>query len=171
MFSKDDVQSWYIFYTYPRSEKKAFISLESAGYEVYIPLIESRRIWKNRQIKLITEPLFPNYIFVRITQERIFCVLENSKIVNYISCGTSPSKLNSEDIDHISKLLKVGDDISIDPEMQTGQFVKVIKGPLKGYEGVLTTKKGGARFGIEIKGLPYTISVEINSNCTRIMYP
>lgn len=59
-------KGWYIIYTRPRHERKVREALIKAGIECYLP---ERMVLKQRKDrkKYISEPLFPSYVFVFVT--------------------------------------------------------------------------------------------------------
>jgi transcription antitermination factor NusG len=61
------VKNWYALYTKPRWEKKIHKLLQQKGIESYCPLNKVRRKWSDR-IKVVEEPLFKSYIFVRVEE-------------------------------------------------------------------------------------------------------
>jgi len=59
-------RKWYAVFTVPRSEKSAVRHLDMRNIESFLPTYETVQVWKNRQKKRITHPLFPSYLFVHI---------------------------------------------------------------------------------------------------------
>ena len=59
---------WYAIYTRPRWEKKVDLLLKDQGLESYCPLNKVKRKWSDR-IKLVEEPLFKSYVFVRTDEK------------------------------------------------------------------------------------------------------
>jgi transcription antitermination factor NusG len=55
---------WWALYTRHQHEKTVADMLSSKGFEVFLPLYDSMRRWKDRT-KLLSLPLFPCYVFVR----------------------------------------------------------------------------------------------------------
>lgn len=56
--------AWCALYTRHQHEKAVAQMLAAKGMEVFLPLYESVRRWKDRN-KLLALPLFPCYVFVR----------------------------------------------------------------------------------------------------------
>ena len=56
---------WYVIYTKNRHERKVAEQLERVGVEYFLPCINAVRQWYDRK-KIISVPLFPSYIFVKI---------------------------------------------------------------------------------------------------------
>lgn len=156
---------WYIFYTCPKAEKKVQQELIEKQYEVFLPVIRKLRVWKNRQRKYIDVPLFPNYIFVHTYKRELFNIIKLPNIITYIHCAGKPSMISSEDIEGIKKMLSLETQkVSVTNNFNEGEKVRIIEGPLTGYEGVLNYYKGRSRFGIKLKEINQTVLIEINAN-------
>jgi transcriptional antiterminator RfaH len=59
--------SWYVIYSKPREEYRAKENLENQGYEVFLPTCQIETLL-NSKVSLITEPLFPRYLFINLDQ-------------------------------------------------------------------------------------------------------
>ena len=62
-------QIWYVVYTRPRWEKKVALTLSEKGIENYCPLNKVMKKWSDRH-KIVLEPLFKGYVFVRVAEQR-----------------------------------------------------------------------------------------------------
>ena len=60
---------WYAVNTRPRWEKKIAKVLDTKGIENYCPVNKVTRQWSDRK-KVILEPLFKCYVFVKIEDEK-----------------------------------------------------------------------------------------------------
>lgn len=153
--------NWYIFYTHPRAEKVVKSELEKRGYEVFLPMRKELKIWKNRQKKWIDRVLFSGYIFVNTQVHEIYNILKIPKVVTYISCGGNPSFLRLKEIHCIRMMINLEQDFTIEPTFCEGEKVRIMSGPLVGYEGVLIEQKGKSKFGIQLKEINYTMLINI----------
>ena len=61
-------RKWLAIYSRPRWEKKVNQLLVEKGFESYCPLNKVRRKWSDR-MKIVEEPLFKSYVFVKVTDE------------------------------------------------------------------------------------------------------
>jgi hypothetical protein len=59
-----DPLAWWAVYTRHQHEKVIAEMLSLKGFEVFLPLYESTRRWKDRKM-VLSLPLFPCYLFVR----------------------------------------------------------------------------------------------------------
>jgi transcription antitermination factor NusG len=158
--------SWYVFYTFPRAEKLVKTELEKMNYEVFLPQVRTLRVWKNRQKRLIYQVLFPSYIFVKTFKEDLCKIRQVDKIVTYIHIGGEPSIISDKEIECINKMLDMNHNISTNTSFCEGQKVRIIRGPLKGFQGLLLQQNGKYRFGIQLKDIHQNISIDI---CTDVL--
>lgn len=82
--SKTDSQSqfdlkWFVFYTYPRSEKVVYKDLLMRGFNVFLPMTKTLKVWKNRQKKYIEQVLFPGYIFIYTRPSELYFITQIGK--------------------------------------------------------------------------------------------
>ena len=56
---------WYVVYTQPNGESRADAHLRRQGYVTFLPKLLRRRRHA-RKIELVSRPLFPRYIFVKM---------------------------------------------------------------------------------------------------------
>lgn len=154
---------WFVFYTCPRAEKKANEYLLSLNYETFLPLKKEFKIWKNRQRKHIEVPLFPSYIFVHIFQYEISEINRVRGICTCVTCAKKPVSISDNDIMSLKIMLDM--DIStIDNYNPTiGDRIRILEGPLCGYEGILVKIKDKDKFAINIENVNLTAVVDLQN--------
>src|SRR5260370_3992395 len=91
---------WYAVYTCANHERRVAEQLRERCIEHFLPLCECERRWKDRRVTLQT-PLFPGYIFVRVTLYDRLRVLQTPGIVHLVSFGGHPAPLPPEEIQAI----------------------------------------------------------------------
>jgi len=155
--------NWYVFYTCPRAEKVVRQELIYRGYEVFLPAYKTLSYWKNRQKKMIEKVLFPGYIFVYTEPYELYNISGTPKVVTYINCAGKPSVVPQKDIEAIKMMLSLPEDITVETDFYEGDRVKIMYGPLAGYEGILIEQKGKQKFGIQIKDINQTVFIEIKT--------
>ena len=153
---------WYIFYLRPKAEKAVRNELVNRGYEVYWPTYRAVRVWKNRQKKLIELPLFPNYLFVYTFLHELYAIKCLPKVVSYIASDGRPSVISEREIDGIRRMVGLEEQITVEAKFCKGQHVRIVSGPLAGYEGILTRRNGKNRFGIALKAINQTAFIDID---------
>ena len=93
---------WYAVYTRPRWEKKVNNLLLNKGVESYCPLNKVRRKWSDR-IKVVEEPLFKSYVFVKIADEHRTEVRMTDGVINFVYWDGKPAIIKEKDIQTIRR--------------------------------------------------------------------
>ncbi|WP_308225829.1 UpxY family transcription antiterminator [uncultured Prevotella sp.] len=73
-------RQWFVLrVSYGRIIKaKAFV--EAKGFECYVPM-RYKEVKKHDKKRIITEPLFPSFLFVHVTAEQVETLIHDSKVV------------------------------------------------------------------------------------------
>jgi transcription antitermination factor NusG len=131
---------WFAVYTRSRHEKTVASKLSEKGVEVFLPLRQVLRRWKDRR-KEIAIPLFSSYVFVRIPLTEKLFVLQTPGVAQILSEGSKPVPIPEEQIESIQKLVSSGLKYDPYPYLKEGAHVSVVRGPLKGVTGILLGKR------------------------------
>lgn len=128
-------KNWYAVYTRPRWEKKIAENLTKKGIENYCPLNRVLRQWHDRK-KIIHEPLFTCYVFVRV-EEAIFSEIKKTEgIINFVYWLRKPALINKSEIETIKKFLNEYSNIQLEKvALNIHDKVKILGGPLMNQEG------------------------------------
>lgn len=163
METRTDLRSpWCAVYTRHQHEKTIGEMLEAKGFEVFLPLYESTRRWKDRR-KVISLPLFPCYVFVRGAHERRLPVLTTPGVHMIISRGERIATVPEEEIEAIRRIIDGQLSVEPHPFLRCGERVRVVRGSLQGVEGILTRKKNLYRLVLSVDMLAQAVSVEIDA--------
>jgi transcription antitermination factor NusG len=154
--------AWCAVYTRHQHEKSIGEMLRAKGFEVFLPLYESTRRWKDRR-KILSLPLFPCYVFVRGAHERRLPVLTTPGVHMIISRGERVATVPDEEIEAIRKAVEGPLSVEPHPFLRCGERVRVMRGSLEGVEGVLTRKKNLYRLVLSVEMLAQSVSVEIDA--------
>jgi len=138
-------KKWYALYTKPRWEKKIDTVLVRKGIESWCPLQKIERQWSDRK-KIIEDPLFKSYVFVRIDDTERTNVLMTDGVLNFVYYLGKPAVIKDAEVDLIKKYL-AEKDASIFIISQEGfkeeTKIKVNHGVFMGNEG--TVLRGGKK--------------------------
>ncbi|WP_127128420.1 transcription termination/antitermination protein NusG [Pseudoflavitalea rhizosphaerae] len=119
---------WYALYTKPRWEKKVNRLLNERGIESYCPLNIVRRKWSDRY-KMVEEPLFKSYVFVKIQQEEQSAVRLTPGVINFVYWQGKPAIVKENEVDAIKKYLNEYNFVYVEPiPMKIGQQVIIQSG-------------------------------------------
>jgi transcription antitermination factor NusG len=149
-------------YTRHQHEKAVNRILMSKGFETFLPLCATLNQWKDRS-KLIHQPLFPCYVFVRAEKSEWMNVLITPGVQMIVSCGGAPAVVPEEEIRAIQRLMQIGEFVEPHPFLKFGDRVRVKSGPLAGVEGFLVRKKNLYRLVVCIEILGKAASTEIDA--------
>ena len=141
----EPIKKWYALYTKPRWEKKIDGRLVKKGIESWCPLQKIEKQWSDRK-KIIEEPLFKSYIFVRIDPTEKADVLMTDGILNFVHYLKKPAVIKDSEVETIKKYLSEKDaKVSIISEEGYAKEtkIKVNHGVFMGNEG--TVLRGGKK--------------------------
>lgn len=156
-------------YTRPRWEKKVHFLLKDKGIESYCPLNKVRRKWSDR-IKIVEEPLFKSYVFVKVDESDRAAVRTTDGVINFIYWDGKPAVIREKEIQAIKKFLDEHENVSVvKAEFKPSQRVVVTAGTLMDKEGhVLEVKNKVARVAIESMG--YILVADIDKHKLALVH-
>lgn len=159
---------WYAVYTRHQHEKSAADWLSRKGFEVLLPLYHSENRWSDRK-KVVSLPLFPNYLFVEADLERRLDVLRSPGVCWFVGNSSGPAAITPDQIETVRKLAEFPTQVEPHPYLECGTDVRVRKGPLAGLSGVLVRIKNKQRVVISLTLLQKAAAVEVDgSNLERL---
>lgn len=154
-------KKWYAVYTKPRWEKKVDKLLIEKGMESYCPLQKIQRQWSDRK-KIVEEPLFKSYVFVRIADEEQTEMRMVNGVVNFVYWMGKPAIIKDREINIIKKFLNEYDNVEVERvEIEPNNKVFINSGALMDKEAtVLSVMKNTVKVVIESIGLCLVASID-----------
>jgi transcription antitermination factor NusG len=144
---------WFAVYTRPRWEKKVVKLLDEKGIENYCPLNKVVKQWSDRK-KVVLEPIFKSYVFVRVSDEDKWDLKKINGIINFVHWLGKPAHIRDEEISSIKKFLNEFSEIEVEQELEINSKVRIKQGVLMNYQGILLEISGNrAKIKIESMGL------------------
>lgn len=129
--------NWYALQTRPRWEKKVASSLDKKGIEYYCPLNKTLRQWSDRK-KIVLEPVFKSYVFIKISEEKKWEIKKIDGILNYVYWLGKPAQIKEAEIDLIRKFLNEFKDVAVEQKnFHLNSKVRIKQGLLMNYEGTI----------------------------------
>ena len=126
---------WYAIYTRPRWEKKVNLLLKERGVESYCPLNKVKRKWSDR-LKIVEEPLFKSYVFVKIDDGEKTIVRMTNGVMNFVYWNKKPATIKEREIQTIKRFLDEHENIHVYPkELKLNERVRITSGSLMDQEG------------------------------------
>lgn len=153
--------NWYVVYTRTQHEKKLHQDLERISVESYLPLIETVSFWSDRK-KIISRPLFPNYLFVRISCREYHWLAGNNRVIGFVKSGDELSVIRDDLFEAMVKIVRGRMEYTLNNNsFEPGTSVRVTGGPLSGISGIVIKKEGNSYLTVEIKPVNKTFIVRI----------
>ncbi len=123
---------WFVCHTKPRTEKKFALLLAQEEFEHYLALVQSVRHY-GAQKKTFTKPVFPGYVFARLTPEKKERVYRQDLLVRALPVENEPLFLRQ--LADVKTVCASGLEAVLHPLIRRGTRVRVTDGPLRGLEG------------------------------------
>ena len=153
---------WYALSTFSNHERVVAEQLRERTVPHFLPLYKSLRRWKDRRVELQL-PLFAGYVFVHIALRDRLRVLEIPSTARLVGFGGPPIALPDHEIEALRTSLSREVRAEPHPFLTMGKHVRVISGPLVGFEGIVVRKKKQFRFVISLDLIMRSVSVEMNA--------
>lgn len=133
---------WFVLYTKSRSEKMVAEKLRALNVEVYCPLIKSQRQWSDRT-KVVEEPLFRSYCFVRLKEHERSVVFGVPGLVRYLFWQGKPAIVRDTEIDSIKSMLNEVDHQLIHAQpLRAGDLLTIKSGVFQDSVGTIVRQDG-----------------------------
>jgi transcription antitermination factor NusG len=156
-----DESHWYAAHTRANHEKRLAEQFAERSVEHFLPLYESERRWKDRRVTLQL-PLFPGYILVRLPLRERMRVLQIPGVARLVGFNGSPVPLPDAEIEALREKLNRQVRAEPHPYLQAGRRVRVRRGPLEGFEGILVRRKHKFRIVVSIDLILRSIAAEVD---------
>lgn len=154
---------WIAVLVQVNCEKKTATRLGKVGYETYIPTQQEVHQWSDRK-KKVDRLIMPMVVFVRATENEEEWLRNQSFIHKLLALpGSDEDKkrfatpIPDNQIERLKFLLENAESkVTIVSNFKVGDSVRVISGPLKGLEGVVSeVDEKSSIVGIQIDWLGY----------------
>lgn len=156
--------SWFAVYTTCRHEKRIAQYLKQLEIENYLPLYRVSRKWRDGSRVTLELPLFPSYIFVRITRsERVNVLSVPGALAVVGGTGGEPAVLPDSAIEALQAGLKEHR-IEPHPCLRVGQLARIRSGAFAGMEGIVIRRKSGCRVVLTLEQIMQSVAVELDEN-------
>lgn len=154
--------SWFAVRTRPRYEKKVARQLRELGITSFLPVVRERHRWSDR-LKTIDAPMFPCYLFVRISSagKARTSVLGVPGVAGFVGVGRAALPIPSEEIEALQLLVASRLDCQPHFFVTTGQRVRILGGCLDGVEGRVMRHDGDDRLVIAVSGIERAVAVRV----------
>jgi transcription antitermination factor NusG len=153
---------WWAVYIRHQHEKAVAENFSSNGLEVFLPLYNVVRQWKDRKRQL-SLPLFPGYVFLRGEPGRRVQVLSTPGVHSIVTIAGRPAPIPEVEIEAIRRAVESSLWLEPHPFLCRGDRVRIKSGVLAGIEGILIRRKGSYRLILSAELLQKSVAVEVDA--------
>ena len=131
--------AWHAVWTRSRHEPQVCGELAAKGIEAFLPTITQVSRWSDRT-KSIAWPLFPGYCFARFEPDLLSRVSRCTGVVSVLSNAGRPIPIPAAEIEALQRIVASGVQFDRFPQLEPGDRVRVVSGPLAGVTGRLVRR-------------------------------
>ncbi len=157
---------WFVLYTKSRNEKLVADKLHTRGIEVYCPLIKTKRRWSDRT-KIVLQPLFPSYCFVRLDERDRAKVFGVSGVVRYLFWQKQAAIVRDSEIDAIRLMLnEIDNDLIQVKSYRPGDSLHIASGSFTDVSGTVVHQQGKI-VTILLNSLQVVLTVDLSKTLVK----
>jgi transcription antitermination factor NusG len=156
--------AWYAVYTRARHEAAVTKQIAHLGYKPFFP---KRRILSRRKDrrKIIEAPLFPGYVFAKVTPTDFNKLLSLSGAVKLLGDKGRPAPIPEEEIESVKILVQSEAEIEPHPYLREGDKVRIVSGPLKDAVGwLLRVEPRRSLLVVSVNILNRSVAIELGDD-------
>ena len=161
----NSTKRWYILYTKAGNEKKVSGLLSRKNIDNYYPL---KRQLTGRK-KLVLEPLFISYVFVRVEESKLQQVKMVDGVINFAYWLGKPAVILDEEIDIMKRFLNEYSSIQVEKiPFNVDGVVRMINNPVLEHKGqVISVKNNTVK--IVLPSIGYVLVAELEKSNVEII--
>ena len=114
-------------------------------------------------MKTVAMPLIPGYVFVKTSLPCLRELLYFPGVVRIISCQGKPCEVRESEISLLEMIIAHGFPAEHSIKCCVGDKVRVVRGPLKGWEGKVSRTYGPNKVMFQFESIGQVISVEVGA--------
>jgi transcriptional antiterminator RfaH len=127
---------WHVVYTKVREEFRALENLQHQGFEVFLPTCRVQKKYQ-QTLKLVTEPLFARYLFIRLSDvtSNWFPIRSTRGVAQLLRFGqfTDPVVIPDEMVECLKD--RCSKEKLLHELFYPGELLEITNGPFKGLSG------------------------------------
>ena len=164
------IPQWVAVKTMSRHEKVVYNSLQSKGYEVYLPTRKELHKWKDRK-KWVAVPLISTYVFCKIVKEDLFWINSEKSVSRVITFGDDVAIVSEKEIEYMKLLVSSEYELFIKSisELKKGKKVRVLAGSCEGMEGYIIKSSKDGNFAVQIDSISMMVQATVEKEYLQII--
>jgi transcription antitermination factor NusG len=130
---------WFVAHTKPRCEKKLVRYCQREDISATLPCYRAAHKYRRKTV-VFDKPLFPGYVFLRISNQQRGKVYQSDCLANLLEVIDQEHFF--QQLSEILCALETGLEIRLAPAIGKGMRVKIKNGPLQGIDGWVEQRYG-----------------------------
>jgi transcriptional antiterminator RfaH len=163
---RDFAGLWWVAHTKSRNEKALAKDLIQKDISYFLPMSWKVRRQRGRTIRSLL-PLFSGYLFFCGEENQRIEVLRTNRVASLLTVKDQQRLL--DELSQIEQALRTGAALTPHKYIKTGQYCRVIGGPLADLHGIIVKTRGTTRLLLQINMLGQATSVEIETDMIEII--
>ncbi|WP_339619940.1 transcription/translation regulatory transformer protein RfaH [uncultured Marinimicrobium sp.] len=136
---------WYLVQCKPRHAFRAEEHLANQGFDCFLPSHRVKRKHRDKY-RLVTEPLFPHYLFIRLDDESNWGVIRSTRgVAQVVTFNGVPKPVPDDIIEGLRQHCALLNGAEPEPLFKAGDRVVITKGAFRELEAVVHATKGEER--------------------------
>ncbi len=127
---------WHVIHTKVGEEFRALENLQAQGFEVFLPTCQVQKKLQGK-IKLVIEPLFRRYLFIRLSDVsgNWYPIRSTRGVSQLLRFGSSiePVEIPETIIDYLKQ--RCAKEEPLHELFKPGEMIEITQGPFKGFVG------------------------------------
>jgi len=163
----EENKKWFVVHTKPRFEKRVTEVLTRRKIENYCPINKVPRQWSDRK-KLVNEPLFPYFVFIKVTESELLSLKQIDGVINFVYWLGRPAIVRDSEIGAIKQFLDEHNNIRLEKIQVNMNEPEQINDSFKKYgNGVIVLKNKSVK--VELPSLGYVMAAELETTDADVM--
>jgi transcription antitermination factor NusG len=156
------LSGWFALQVRANREFRVTAELVRLKFETFLPVVRESHRWSDRD-QVIERPIFPGYVFARLTHGDFRCVLRISGVCHILgSTADTPEMIPDSQIEDVKRVLESRVTARPSP-YEAGQTVRIEKGPLAGVTGIVREIAGETTLIVGIELMKRAIRVKLDA--------
>ena len=132
------------------------------GYDAFLPMVESIRIWSDRK-KKISSPLISTIVFVKSERSKLYETLEANGALGILKYIGQPAIIKDQEIENLKILMHDSSEVSPieNVDFEAGEDVLVTQRPFTGLVAKSLVIKGKQRIVVTVEALGSALEVNL----------
>jgi transcription antitermination factor NusG len=160
---------WFAVVAKSRWELRTADALRHKYYEVFLPLEFSDPL--GPRSARAARPLFPGYLFCRFDPVHRLPVLMTAGVCSIVGFGRVPAPVEESEIDSLRLVVEAKVPTAPFAYVDIGAWVRILKGPLRGLEGILLEHRDSHKLIVSVTLLRRSVAVTVDASAVEVVEP